>query len=426
MKQVINRPDEIAMRRLLSDNPANTVGVILRLAWLQGMTREEICNLTWADISMEKKRIVLKDREIPLDADTELCIYRRVEVYARKTAYVAASEKYQDAMAPGSVSSIVRKTLDRAGMCNVRLVDLRHDYVIRQIETHGWAYAIRVSGLSVNTFQGTYAKLNLHKRTKPQRLSKGDDEYYMWQILQNSKDSAEGIALWLRWQMNLQLAEIASLTWEQVDFKANVLHLENRSLPLAPSVRDVLLGERARHAEGEDHHVILTPNTRRPIDVARLSKLMRTAMIRGNVENVTIRYLHGNTQKDIEKAQIERLAKSKGHLVRSDVTKELEISPSAAHDRLKELTEEGILVQVLSTYYPAETTVPPEQQEHTVRTYLLENEKAYLVELAKLLGLQERQCGRVLQNMVKEGKLCNAKGVYTLADQAVKQKAAAS
>ena len=42
----INRPDEDTMWKLLKENPGNAVGAILRLSWLQGMTREEICSLT--------------------------------------------------------------------------------------------------------------------------------------------------------------------------------------------------------------------------------------------------------------------------------------------------------------------------------------------------------------------------------------------
>lgn len=336
--------------------------------------------------------------------------------------YVVASEKYQDAMAPSSVSRLVRKTLDRAGMPHVRLTDLRHDYVIRQIEEHGWAYAIRVSGLSVDTFQRTYAGLKLHQNVKSQCLSKENGEYQMWKVLQDSKDTPAGIALWLRWQMNLQLTEIAALTWDQIDFQENVIRLEQRTIPLALSVRSVLLREYAHRAEGEDPHVILSPGIRHPMDVARISKLMRTALIRGNVENVTIRYLRGNTQKDSEKVQIEHLARTQGYLLRADVVAALQVSPATAHARLKELTEEGRLVRVNSTYYPPGAVAAPEQQKESVRAYLTENGKGCLMELAKHLGLQERQCGRILKQMVLAGVLCNEKGVYTLSAPAAGQK----
>lgn len=95
----INRPDEDTMWKLLKENPGNAVGAILRLSWLQGMTREEICSLTWGDIYTEKKIIALKDREIPLNDDTQQCLHLRITASSNMSPYVVASEKYQDGMA---------------------------------------------------------------------------------------------------------------------------------------------------------------------------------------------------------------------------------------------------------------------------------------------------------------------------------------
>lgn len=424
MAQMINRPDETAMRRLLTENPDNTIGIILRLAWLQGMTREEICNLTWADIAMEKNLILLSDRSIPMAEETRECILRRIHLYGRMSPYVVISEKYQDQMAPGSVSRVVRKILDKEGLQTVRLLDLRHDYIIRQMEEHNWAHAIRVSGLSVGTFQATYAKLNIHKRMKTEPLTKENGEYDMWKILQENRNSMEGIALWLRWQMDLQLTELTELTWDQVDFQEDVLRLKSRTLPLTVAVRDILEKERARRGMEDDPHVLLTPNTRRPVDVARLSKAMRTVLICGNIETVSIRNLHGTMQKDLDKERIMQLARTKANLVRKDVMESLHLSSSAAHDRLKELVKEGKLVKILSTYYLAGSIAPPEQQETLIYQYLNENKSGYLVEFEKLLGLEKRQCGRLLRKLVQEGKVEKAGAAFKLPSRIYRTKGA--
>lgn len=83
----INRPDEDTMWKLLKENPGNAVGAILRLSWLQGMTREEICSLTWGDIYTEKKIIALKDREIPLNDDTQQCLHLRITASSNMSPY---------------------------------------------------------------------------------------------------------------------------------------------------------------------------------------------------------------------------------------------------------------------------------------------------------------------------------------------------
>ena len=54
-KITFNRPDEPAMVRLLADERHTAAGIILRLAWKQGLTREEMQRLTWADIAPEEE-----------------------------------------------------------------------------------------------------------------------------------------------------------------------------------------------------------------------------------------------------------------------------------------------------------------------------------------------------------------------------------
>lgn len=45
-KNTLNRPDKAAMARILENNQSNMEGIILRLAWKQGLTREEIRQLS--------------------------------------------------------------------------------------------------------------------------------------------------------------------------------------------------------------------------------------------------------------------------------------------------------------------------------------------------------------------------------------------
>ena len=43
---VVNRPEEAAMRRILERERTGPEGAVVRLAWLAGLTREEIAGLT--------------------------------------------------------------------------------------------------------------------------------------------------------------------------------------------------------------------------------------------------------------------------------------------------------------------------------------------------------------------------------------------
>ena len=73
---VVNRPDEAAMRRILEAEPASPEGVVLRLAWQQGLSRDEISDLTWEQVSFLDDRLELPDRMIPLEAEVRSCLWR--------------------------------------------------------------------------------------------------------------------------------------------------------------------------------------------------------------------------------------------------------------------------------------------------------------------------------------------------------------
>ena len=72
----VNRPDEAAMRRALEAEPASPEGVILRLAWQQGLSRDEISALTWEQVSFLDERLELPDRMVPLDPEVRACLWR--------------------------------------------------------------------------------------------------------------------------------------------------------------------------------------------------------------------------------------------------------------------------------------------------------------------------------------------------------------
>lgn len=77
--------------------------------------------------------------------------------------YVVISDKFREPLRPESVSRIARNALTAGGLPQLQLKDLRRDYFFRQLEQHDWPYAVRVSGLSVSTFQACFAGDTPHK-----------------------------------------------------------------------------------------------------------------------------------------------------------------------------------------------------------------------------------------------------------------------
>lgn len=414
---IIDRPDEAAMRRALAREQDTPAGLILHLAWLQGLTREEISGLQWEQVALQDGELRLSDRTVPLTAETRECLRQRRERCGTQSPYVVTSDRRHTRMPPESVSRLARQALDRAGLTAVSLKDLRHDFVLRTMETHDWPYVVRVSGMTVSTLQARYARtpqpetasLNLGQTDKAEI-----DEFKLWKLLQTEGNTPAGLALWLTWQMGLQAQEILALTWPQVDFAAGEVRLPDRAVPLTNAVRRLLQLELRGRQPEDDPHVLLTPNSRRPMDLPRLSRLVRTVLIRGGMENVTLRDLRRDESRQSEDTIILTQAAERGCLSRSQVMELLDLSRSAAYNRLRSLTERGKLVLVGEKYYPAGTVVPPERQGEAIRQYLLENGSAYRQDIAGLLHIGQRQCAAVLRRMVQNGELRQEKQRYLL------------
>lgn len=201
---IVNRPDEEVMRRILQQNPDNAVGAILRLAWQAGLLREEIQTLTWAQIDFQDRRIVLPDREVPLEEELADWLETLRRERNRSSEAVVLSDRDRKPLTPQSISRLVRGALDKEGQTKVRLIDLRHDYVLRQLARHDWQYVSRITGMeaaALNAHFGTYMK-EKHVSTRAKREETVHiDEFALWKLLQAEKMSPAGVALWLTWQI---------------------------------------------------------------------------------------------------------------------------------------------------------------------------------------------------------------------------------
>ena len=76
------RPDEAAMRRILERYADSPEGIILRLAWLEGLSRKELNELTWDQVDFETQNLLLQDRTIPLEPSVAECLQKRYEQYS--------------------------------------------------------------------------------------------------------------------------------------------------------------------------------------------------------------------------------------------------------------------------------------------------------------------------------------------------------
>ena len=391
------------MSRLLAEQKKTAAGLILRLAWRQGLTREEIQRLTWDDVSFPDHQLCLPDRAVPLDRETETCLRLRFERQGTVSPSVVISDRLRRQMPPESISRLARTALDQAGLGGISLMDLRHDFIIRQLEQHDWPYVARISGIAVNTLYACFSGYLPEGRRKTAGRRTEVDAFLLWKLLQTEGSSPVGLALWMSWKLGMQAREIVALTWSQVDLDRGVIHLPDRDLTLGITLRRLLRTAQNRRREGDDPHVLLAPNSRRPIDQPRLSKLVRTALIRGGLETVSLGDLCREERREGEDARLLVYAAEKGAISRSEAMSILGLSKVAAYERLRQLTASGRLVRVGTKYYPAGQVVPPEEQYGVIREFLTQSGPAYRQDLAALLHIGDRQCALILKHMVEAG-----------------------
>ena len=409
---VVNQPDEAAMRRILEAEPASPEGVILRLAWQQGLSRDEISDLTWEQVSFLDDRLELPDRMIPLEAEVRSCLWRLFQAHSEVSPYVVLSSRDRTPLRPESISRLARQALDREGQTSVRLMDLRHDWIIRQLADKDWPAVARISGVAVPALQARFAAYAPEK--KPSRRPAAHvDEFKLWKVLQTERDTPAGLALWLAWQMGLQAQEIVALTWDQVDFDSGSLRLPDREVPLTNALRRLLEDTRRRAPAGEPH-VLLTEHSRKPVDLPRLSRMTRAALIRGGMEDVLLRDLRRDESREDEDARLLARTAERGMLTRGEVMELLGLSKTAAYGRLHRLTEQGRLVRIGGKYYLPSDVVPPEQHLETIRAYLSRAGFAYRQDIADLLHIQRKQCALILRHMVEQGELVQSGQKYYL------------
>lgn len=403
-----------AMDRLLLRNPNNLTGIVLRLAWYEGLTRDEIYSLTWSQVELERGVIRLDDREVPFEGDMANCLALWREVCGKADGYVAVSEKTKERVSPPHLSRVVRLALDEEGLDGVKLGDLRNQYIFRQIEQRGWEDAIRTAGISVTTFRCNFSS-GRNTRTAPEEKSASEEKREIEAVLEESKDSTEGLALWLYLRGGLSAAEIVSLTWEQIDFAGGVIDLGNRRLEAPEELLAVLKAERQRRAESDDAHVILSPRARKPYSLDRLSVVMRSFLLRNGVDE-----RWSDIGRDTEAERVNRkitdyCASHNGISLRECMAL-LDMTSAEAFRRIDRLVAAQSLKRSGRRYYLSEDVIAPEDYEDTIINHIKRSGSASRMEVKDLLHIGERTAWKTLTKMVKNGTLKKEIGAdrYTL------------
>ena len=400
---VVNRPEPTAMEQILRNNSDNAVGAVLRLAWQAGLLRDEIQRLTWGQIDFGEGKILLPDRTVPIPEELARWLRELRDGRNCRSETVVLSDRDQKPLTPQSISRLARQALDAGGQTRVRLIDLRHDFVLRQLETRDWQDVSRITGIEAAAMNAHFAAYLSEKKvsTRARREEPAAlDEFALWKLLQAERLTPAGVALWLTWQLGLRL--------------------EDRTVPLTSGVLGVLADLRA--AEPETAYVLTAPRSGQPYDRTRLSKVVRAALVKAGLDNITLRDLRLDCDIRVGgENEVAAYLRRQQSITRNETAELLGVSRSTAYNRLKQMIRRGKLTQIGARYYLSSAVVPPERQEAVILDYLAREGFAYRQDIAQLLGIDPGQCRPILQKMVAAGKILQERQRY-LPQQAVVRK----
>ena len=207
------------------------------------------------------------------------------------------------------------------------------------------------------------------------------------------------------------------VTWSQVDLDRGLLRLPDREIPMGSRLSR-LLGDVCGHRKDPaQDRVLLTPGTGKPMDLARLSTVIRTALIRGGLEQLSLGDLSRLSRRGSQRQTVLAHLSAVGSMTREEVMDLLGISKSAALKLLNQLRQDGAVVRIGGCYYPAGAVVLPEDQSAAVTAYLAAHGTAVRKELAELLNLPPAQCTALLRRMADRGELLLTGKRYALPPQ---------
>ena len=418
----IQRPDEEALRRVLTSHKGRIEEIALRFAWTMGLTTGEMLDLTWNDVSFVTGEVCLSDRNVPMDEEMQQCLQERFDQPKfREKEFIMTSDNRLRHTHRVNLTNYVRDALDTEEMLrDISLTNLREDFVIRQLEQHDWSYVLRISGLSTRalyTTYGQYVQKGEHRKrgtgTREASFTQ-EDEFKLWTLIQKEDTSVVGIALWMVWQYGFSLQEISDLTWKQIDWDAGSIHMEARQVPMGAALQRRLRTIFADRRTDDDPHIVLSPRARRPYRADRLSVVIGEVLVRNDILNFDLSTLKLVKEKQQLRDEIRASLQEKGWFRMEEVSERVSQTEVAIRQQISLLVEEGEIARVGTKYYKKDTIVPPEQHRETILKYIEEHGCAKRRELTKLLGIEVRQCSWIISKLVDEGKVIREGQYYKL------------
>jgi len=355
----VNRPDEAVLNKLLDKHKGRVEEAVIRLAWQAGLTRQEIYELEWSNISWEENMIQLPKKSVPMADELRHCLEtRRILFPPAQYPYVVTADSNSNHPSKDSFYRIAVKTMnEESALEGIGLNDLRSDFLIRILEQGGRAKAVREGGISIESLYVAYADYMPSAKGEVKKMNPADaqlDEERLLALLRSEGSSLTAIVLWLIWELGMTLGEITSLTWDQIDFDANVITLPEKEYVMTPPVSQVLKDAFTKRIAGEQTQLVLPTGVNKPYVVERVVNIIRGKLIRAGLEDLHLLTLAQMAKDKAINEKIFAFIREHGSIKNQQSEKLLGLCNTVIHKRMCRLVKQGKLIKKGPRYYLAE------------------------------------------------------------------------
>lgn len=393
--------DQDRMRALLDKHPDDVVGLLLALAWRAGLKSDELVELKWDQVDFENRSLRLKNRTVKME-DKLLERLQKEQERREGGDYVAVFPDSREPLSRATASRFLKKCLSNGGFPYITIADLRFDYARRTLSANG-GESWRDCGMTAYEAKrvlGEQRWEQLAERQTEEELST-----ILEQVLQANRSNGIGIALWMTQKAGMSVEDVSRLTWDQIDLRKGVIHLDSGDVKILPEVKEVLRDEKERRKPEDDTHVVLSKSVRMPMAPSALIPRINALLEKNGLPVANMGALTLRDRIEKEKEQILQYAQEKGVISIGDVKRLLDSKPFTAYSRVGDLVEAGLLERSGRRYYPVGKVVPKERQPEAIIQYLEGHETATEKEVAEYLHISGAAAERLLRNMVASGKL---------------------
>ena len=418
----ISSSDAEKIWKLLDSSPYELSSVVIHLAWRCGLSTKAIWTLKWQEIDFDNAFLRLPNRDVPIEQKTlrQLSIWKNVcDDFGCE--YITVSLKTKRYVVIQLLSRIVRDALSGIGLDSINIKDLRNDFIERALKQYDWEYAMTICGLTASTYKTQFVHMGSRERPIGPRVNdESNDIERLKRALENNKNSTMGLALWLLFDADLQIGEIVSLKWDQVNLAERTVGIERGKMALSEQITELLEKEKASRLPDEPPYVILSPVSRKPMDAGRMSVVIKNLLMKSGLSTTSVHSLKWNIAQEPNKQAIMDFIRKNGSISGADAMELLGASSKRAYNILKILTDEGKLAKTRHNGWRlSEEVVSVEDWRDAVIELARKQGRVTKDEVAEMLHTANYSARALLRNMRQEGTIKKVRGekAYELTDK---------